>query len=49
MIIHEKNSEVIRDSFTKVVVDVERKILALGCELHIDCAEELLGDGSKNE
>lgn len=49
MIIREKNLEALQDSFVKVVVDLERKILALGCELHIDCAEELLKDGSKSE
>ena len=36
-------------SFVKVVVDIERKILAAGCDLHFDCAEELLVDGSKSE
>lgn len=30
----------------KVVVDIEREVLSLGCELHIDCAEELERDGS---
>ena len=37
------------DSFLKVVVDIERRILSFGCELHIDCAEELLKDGSLSE
>lgn len=36
----------IADSFVKVVVDVRREILAMGCELHSDCADELAGDGS---
>ena len=36
-------------SFVKVVVDTERKILAAGCDLHFDCAEELISDGSKSE
>ena len=30
----------------KMVVDLERQILSIGCELHIDCAEELIEDGS---
>jgi hypothetical protein len=30
----------------KLVVDVEKGILSVGCELHSDCAEELLNDGS---
>jgi hypothetical protein len=33
--------------FIKVVVDIERGILASGCELHIDCMDELLTDGSE--
>lgn len=31
----------------KLVVDVERRLMALGCELHIDCMDELLEDGSR--
>ena len=33
-------------SFVKVVVDIEREIISAGCELHVDCAEELITDGS---
>jgi hypothetical protein len=33
-------------SFVKVVVDIEREIISVGCELHSDCAEELMTDGS---
>ena len=33
-------------SFVKVVIDIERKIISVGCELHVDCAEELMADGS---
>ncbi len=33
-------------SFVKVVVDIEREIISAGCELHVDCAEELMADGS---
>ncbi len=49
MIVRTKGSYTPADSFTKVVVDVERGILAAGCEYHIDCAEELSADGSKSE
>ena len=53
MIIKEKIS---KEQFTKLVehmdilkfaVDVERGIMAAGCYFHIDCAEELMGDGSR--
>ena len=33
-------------TMAKIVVDVERNILSLGYEFHIDCAEELVDDGS---
>ena len=33
----------------KLVVDIEKEILAAGCELHIDCAEEMIGAGSLNK
>ena len=46
MIIREKTSLDSLGSFVKVVVDIKRKILSAGCELHIDCAEELIKDGS---
>lgn len=46
MIIRTKTTESFSESFVKVVVDVERKILSAGCELHIDCADELVEDGS---
>ncbi len=47
MIIREKTK--LEGEFVKVVVDLERRILSAGCELHIDCAEELAKDGSKRE
>ncbi len=46
MVIHTKTTHTLPRDFVKVVVDVERKILAAGCELHIDCADELMNDGS---
>ena len=49
MIIKEKTSfESFKSfgSFVKVVVDIERGIISVGCELHSDCAEELMTDGS---
>jgi hypothetical protein len=49
MIIKEKQEENFLDSFgsfMKVVVDIEKNILAADCELHVDCAEELMKDGS---
>lgn len=33
-------------TMAKVVVDVERNILSIGCEFHIDCNEDLVNDGS---
>ncbi|PIU99217.1 hypothetical protein COS59_00965 [Candidatus Wolfebacteria bacterium CG03_land_8_20_14_0_80_36_15] len=32
---------------TKLVVDIKQEIIAIGCELHIDCVDELIQDGSK--
>ena len=46
MIIKEKKSLDSFGSFVKVVVDIERKILSAGCELHSDCVEELMANGS---
>jgi len=34
-------------TFIKVVVDIEKEILSMDCEFHIDCAEELKKSGSK--
>ena len=33
----------------KMAVDVERKVLAIGCDFHVFCAEELLRDGSRRK
>jgi hypothetical protein len=47
MIIKEKRTSLDSfGSFVKVVVDIEREIISAGGELHIDCAEELIADGS---
>ena len=35
--------------FIKLVVDIEKEIMAFGCELHFDCYKELLESGSKHE
>ena len=47
MIIREKTFlDKFDPSFIKVVVDIEKGIISAGCELHSDCMEELLVDGS---
>jgi hypothetical protein len=40
-------SEAFGEEFIKLAVDVERKILAGGGELHADCEDALLQDGSQ--
>lgn len=47
MIIKEKIDPQSYGDFVKVAVDIDREILALGCLMHLDCAEELIGDGSE--
>lgn len=48
MVIKEKTSFDFKESsFIKAVVDIERKIVSLDCELYSDCAEELVAQGSK--
>lgn len=42
-------SEAFGDKLIKLAVDVERKILAGGGELHADCEAALLEDGSQQE
>ncbi len=32
--------------FTKAVIDIEKGIISISGDLHIDCAEELINDGS---
>jgi hypothetical protein len=35
--------------FIKIVVDIEREILAGGCERHYECEQKLLKDGSRQK
>lgn len=49
MIIRTKQTQALTEDFIKVVADLDRKILSLGFELHIDCAEELMKDGSHSK
>jgi Icc-related predicted phosphoesterase len=37
------------DDYIKTVIDIERNIMAVGGEYHIDCEEVLLKSGSKLE
>ncbi len=48
MLIKAKTSAGGFGSFVKVVVDINREVISAACELHIDCADELVGDGSKS-
>lgn len=44
--------ELVKDvypDYIKIVVDIERNIMAIGGEYHIDCEEVLLQNGSKLE
>lgn len=36
-------------TYIKLAIDVERKILAGGGEMHADCEDALLDDGSRQE
>ena len=38
--------ELLVSPFAKAVADIKRRKVALGCELHRDCADELLADGA---
>ena len=49
MIIKEKSNLKNWGDFVKVVIDIEKKILSIGCELHIDCADDLVTDGSERK
>lgn len=47
MIVSEKiKQEELEKPFIKAVVDLKRKKISIGCELHVDCQEELIHDGS---
>ena len=37
----------LRAPFLKAVADVARGVVSADCDLHVDCAEELLEDGSR--
>ncbi len=47
MIIREKTVLDRSHEMVKVTADAERNILSASCELHNDCAEELVADGSE--
>ncbi len=47
MIIKDKiKKSSIQSPFSKAVADIGRGAVSVDCELHADCADELLGDGS---
>lgn len=37
----------LRAPFLKAVADVTRGVISVDCDLHVDCAEELLEDGAR--
>lgn len=41
------NQSDLRPPFVKAAVDIEKEIVSIGGELHIDCAEELIENGSR--
>lgn len=41
--------EDLQEPFTKAVADIAQGKLSIGCELHIDCADELVRAGSSAE
>ncbi|MEK7212346.1 MAG: DUF5674 family protein [Patescibacteria group bacterium] len=49
MLLKDKEGLARLGDFVKVAVDIERGAVAAGCELHIDCAEELIKDGSESK
>lgn len=44
--ISEEQKNNLSGEMIKVVVDAEKEILSIGCELHLDCAEQLAENGS---
>jgi hypothetical protein len=47
MIVRDKiKKEEIEMPFTKAVVDIKKEIVSIKCDLYIDCAEELIKQGS---
>jgi hypothetical protein len=49
MIIREKTDIDQFGEFAKIVADLKRGVISAGCELHIDCADELVQDGSSRD
>ncbi|MEK7555509.1 MAG: DUF5674 family protein [Patescibacteria group bacterium] len=50
MIIKDKiNKEILKEPFIKAVADIEKGVVSIDCELHIDCAEELIKNGSNSD
>lgn len=48
MIIKDKiKRETLQSPFTKAAADIKKGKISIGCELHIDCVEELIEEGSK--
>ena len=48
MIVQNKiQKEELKPPFIKAVADIEKEIISVDCELHIDCAEELVREGSE--
>ena len=47
MILKDKiKREELQIPFTKAALDIEKETVSLGCELHIDCVDELIKNGS---
>jgi len=48
MVIRDKiKKDELRSPFTKAAIDTEKEIVSLGCELHIDCVDELINGDSE--
>ncbi|MDP1688714.1 MAG: DUF5674 family protein [bacterium] len=46
MIIKEKTPLDTAEEFVKIAVDIKREIISMECLMHVDCAQELVEDGS---
>ncbi|HDH31353.1 MAG TPA: hypothetical protein ENH26_01105 [Candidatus Wolfebacteria bacterium] len=50
MIIKDKiNKEILKKPFIKAAADIKKEVISIDCELHIDCAEELIKNSSNND